>query len=75
MDALPQVLEESRRLRRRLAQNQVWAVGYNLSVFPLALAGVLAPWMAALGMSLSSALVVINASRQREWRGHAAERG
>jgi Cu2+-exporting ATPase len=38
-------------------------VVYNASVMPLAIAGMLKPWMAALGMSLSSLLVVANASR------------
>jgi len=38
-------------------------VAYNASVMPLAVSGMLKPWMAALGMSLSSLLVVANASR------------
>jgi Cu2+-exporting ATPase len=38
-------------------------VVYNASVMPLAVSGMLKPWMAALGMSLSSLLVVANASR------------
>jgi Cu2+-exporting ATPase len=48
---------------RRVRQNIAWAVIYNLAVLPLALGGVLLPWMAALGMSLSSLLVVGNALR------------
>ncbi len=48
---------------RRVRQNIAWAVAYNLAVLPLALGGVLLPWMAALGMSLSSLLVVGNALR------------
>jgi Cu2+-exporting ATPase len=51
------------RTRQLISQNLTWAVAYNASVMPLAVAGMLKPWMAALGMSLSSLLVVANASR------------
>ncbi len=44
-------------------QNLIWAACYNLTAIPLAAMGVLAPWMAALGMSLSSLLVTLNALR------------
>jgi len=58
------------RARQFIRQNLTWAVAYNASVMPLAVSGVLKPWMAALGMSLSSLLVVANASRLvREHRG------
>jgi Cu2+-exporting ATPase len=53
----------SRRARHLIRQNLTWAVLYNASVLPLAISGMLKPWMAALGMSLSSLLVVANASR------------
>ena len=48
---------------RRLHENLAWALAYNLAVLPLAIGGWLTPWMAALGMSLSSLLVVGNALR------------
>jgi Cu2+-exporting ATPase len=51
------------RARQLIRQNLSWAVLYNASVLPLAVSGALKPWMAALGMSLSSLLVVANASR------------
>ena len=53
----------ARRARQLIRQNLAWAVLYNASVMPLAVSGTLKPWMAALGMSLSSLLVVANASR------------
>jgi len=53
----------ARRARQLIRQNLTWAVLYNASVMPLAVSGALKPWMAALGMSLSSLLVVANASR------------
>jgi P-type Cu2+ transporter len=49
--------------RRVVRQNLVWAAVYNLAAVPLAAAGVLAPWMAAIGMSVSSLVVVGNALR------------
>jgi Cu2+-exporting ATPase len=51
------------RTRQLIRQNLSWAVLYNASVMPLAVSGMLKPWMAALGMSLSSLLVVANAAR------------
>ena len=44
-------------------QNVAWAIGYNLLALPAAASGYIAPWMAAIGMSLSSLIVVTNASR------------
>jgi Cu2+-exporting ATPase len=57
---LPGLARETGRIVR---QNLGWAVAYNLTVVPLAALGLLMPWMAALGMSLSSLLVVGNSLR------------
>jgi len=54
------VARDAARLTR---QNLLWALCYNLAMMPLAMSGALKPWMAALGMSASSLLVVLNASR------------
>jgi len=48
-----------------IRQNLGWALGYNLLALPLAASGMIAPWMAALGMSTSSLVVVVNALRLR----------
>lgn len=60
---LVQLRGVARRATRRLHENLAWALAYNLAVLPLAMGGWLTPWMAALGMSLSSLLVVGNALR------------
>jgi Cu2+-exporting ATPase len=44
-------------------QNLWWASIYNAVAIPAAAFGLLNPWMAGVGMSLSSAVVVINALR------------
>jgi Cu2+-exporting ATPase len=53
----------ARRTFRIIRQNFAWAIGYNLIAIPFASAGYIAPWMAAIGMSLSSLVVVLNALR------------
>jgi Cu2+-exporting ATPase len=53
----------SRRTRKVIAQNITWALCYNLVAVPLAVSGFLTPWMAAIGMTSSSLIVVGNAFR------------
>lgn len=53
---------------RNVRQNMRWAVTYNLGILPPAALGFIAPWAAALGMSLSSLVVVFNARRLRHIR-------
>ena len=56
-------LDIARRARRIVKQNLTWALGYNLVALPLAAAGAVPPWAAAIGMSLSSLAVAGNALR------------
>ena len=56
-------LEMARFTRRIIRQNLFWAITYNAAAVPLAVSGWLQPWMAALGMSLSSLMVVANSTR------------
>jgi Cu2+-exporting ATPase len=60
---LPRAVGHARFALRVVRQNIAWAFVYNLLVLPLALAGALTPWAAALGMSASSLVVALNALR------------
>lgn len=53
----------ARRCLRIIRQNLAWAFVYNLAAIPLAMSGLVTPWMAGIGMSASSLLVVLNALR------------
>ena len=55
--------DTARRTRTVIRQNLGWAAAYNLAVLPPAALGLLPPWAAAIGMSLSSLVVVGNALR------------
>ncbi len=55
-----------RKMNRVIRENLLWAALYNLVAIPLAAAGWLQPWTAAVGMSLSSVIVVANALRIRQ---------
>ncbi len=63
LKALPQALALARRATQIMRQNLAWAAAYNLVSMPLAAAGLVPPWAAAIGMSSSSVLVVLNALR------------
>ena len=63
LDGLDSVFAVARKTMGVVKQNLAWALGYNLLAIPLAVTGSLAPWMAALGMSASSLLVMLNALR------------
>ncbi|RKT50362.1 Cu2+-exporting ATPase [Azonexus fungiphilus] len=46
-----------------IRQNLWWSFAYNVVALPAAIAGYITPWMAGIGMSLSSLLVVLNSLR------------
>lgn len=61
--AVAHALRVARKSRAIVRQNLLWASAYNLLIIPAAGFGLIGPWMAALGMSLSSLLVIANALR------------
>lgn len=65
LEAIPAAIRQARETLRIVRQNIAWAIGYNGIALPVAAIGFLTPWLAALGMSLSSLIVVGNALRLR----------
>lgn len=61
--AITQAVELSQKTKRVIRQNLKWAVTYNTVVLLPAAFGYVPPWLAAIGMSLSSLAVVANAVR------------
>ncbi|HNN30002.1 MAG TPA: heavy metal translocating P-type ATPase, partial [Agitococcus sp.] len=65
-DRLPALVvanQVANKTSRIIKQNLAWALVYNLAVLPPAALGYVPPWLAAIGMSLSSLFVVFNALR------------
>ncbi|MDP5210392.1 heavy metal translocating P-type ATPase [Microbulbifer sp. 2205BS26-8] len=63
LQVLSQSIALAYQCRRIVRQNLVWALGYNAVALPLAVCGLVPPWAAAIGMSASSLVVVLNALR------------
>jgi len=61
--SLIEARDTAKQTLKILMQNQRWALTYNISAMPLAALGLVAPWLAAIGMSTSSLIVVLNALR------------
>ncbi|WP_395355383.1 heavy metal translocating P-type ATPase [Vibrio sp. D3] len=51
------------RTRKIIRENLAWSLSYNLLILPLAVAGLVAPYIAVVGMSASSIIVVSNSLR------------
>lgn len=71
LNGLDHAFTVARQTMRIVKQNLGWALGYNLLAIPLAVTGSIAPWMAALGMSASSLLVMLNALRLSRFDGNS----
>ncbi|MCE5985800.1 cadmium-translocating P-type ATPase [Pseudomonas sp. LM20] len=63
LQALVQAFELARRTRRNILENLLWATLYNGLMLPFAALGWITPVWAAIGMSVSSLIVVLNALR------------
>ena len=63
LHALIAAKKKAEKTYRIIQQNITWALVYNVCAIPAALAGWVPPWLAGIGMSLSSVIVVLNASR------------
>jgi Cu2+-exporting ATPase len=63
LHGLPALRALALRTRAVVRQNLGWALAYNAAAIPAAALGWVPPWLAAIGMSASSLLVVLNALR------------
>ncbi|WP_394245036.1 heavy metal translocating P-type ATPase [Vibrio astriarenae] len=63
LDRILKAKEHAIKTRKIIRENLAWSLGYNLVILPLAVAGLVAPYIAVLGMSASSVIVVTNSLR------------
>lgn len=63
LDSLKQAFDISSRTYKFIKQNLLISLVYNMITIPLAMAGLVIPLVAALSMSLSSLIVVLNSMR------------
>ncbi len=68
LGSLGRGIEAARMTLRIIRQNLWWSFAYNITSVPLAMAGLVTPWMAGIGMAASSLLVVLNAMRLQRVR-------
>ena len=61
--SIPLAIGTARRALAIVRQSLWFSIIYNLIGIPLAIAGMLPPWLAGLGMAASSLIVVLNALR------------
>ncbi|UVJ42516.1 heavy metal translocating P-type ATPase [Pseudomonas sp. LS1212] len=75
LDALVHAITLARRTRRVIIENLLWAGLYNGLMLPFAALGWITPVWAAVGMSISSLTVVVNALRLTRMKGlqHATQ--
>lgn len=63
LDGLASARVIARQVRDVVAQSRRWSLAYNLCAVPFAAFGLVPPWLAGIGMTLSSLVVVLNAQR------------
>lgn len=63
LNTLPKIIAFAKQVQKTIKQNIAWAIAYNASALPLAALGFIPPYLAAVGMSLSSLVVVVNSLR------------
>lgn len=63
LQSLNSLLHTAQKTRRIIKQNLALSLLYNASVLPLAAAGLIAPYIAVVGMTTSSLIVIANSLR------------
>jgi Cu2+-exporting ATPase len=66
LTVIPQTIQLAKRVKHIIRYNFIWAISYNVIAIPFAALGWISPWLAAIGMSMSSLIVVLNALRLRK---------
>jgi Cu2+-exporting ATPase len=66
LESLAKTLRLADKTQAIIKQNLLWALIYNLLAIPAAMMGLVNPWVAGIGMSLSSLAVTLNAWRLRK---------
>ena len=66
LDSLARTLLLADKTQTIIKENLMWALIYNLLAIPAAMMGWVNPWVAGIGMSLSSLAVTLNAWRLRK---------
>ncbi len=70
LSLLPKAIALAEKTKVIIRQNITWSIAYNLSALPLAALGYLPPYLAAIGMSASSLIVLLNALRLYKTKGN-----
>ena len=66
LEPLAKALTLADKTQTIIKQNLLWALVYNVLAIPAAMLGLVNPWIAGIGMSLSSLAVTLNAWRLRK---------
>jgi len=66
LETLTKTLLLAEKTQKIIKENLWWALAYNLLAIPAAMMGLVNPWIAGIGMSLSSLAVTLNAWRLRK---------
>ena len=68
LNLLIDLIRVAKNTKNIIKQNYFWALTYNVTAVPLAMMGMVPPWIAAIGMSVSSLIVVANALRLKNYQ-------
>ena len=63
LTAIVEAIDYAKRVVLVVQENFIWAIGYNLIAIPAAVAGLVNPLLASVGMATSSAVVMLNVMR------------